>query len=146
VALEVPGVLSVGVVLPFPGVRGLVVADGELGDLVLQVFLGLEAAAPQELAGQDAEPLLDVEPRCVLGRVRDVEPGMGLDPGPGIWLSSRIMLVSRKDSASRARREGKRERTTPTRKSGRPGGQLFGSAVEAYDAAAVVVHLTEYAE
>ena len=57
VALEVPGVLSVGVVLPFPGVRGLVVADGELGDLVLQVFLGLEAAAPQELAGQDAETI-----------------------------------------------------------------------------------------
>jgi len=145
------------------------------------------------------------------------------------------MLVSRKDSASRARREGKRERrprgerrpgagdtgthayrpsasrrtlrepwtttrpsptlscrkspsggaarsatwppgpgpgTTPTRKSGcrieylgdddwgfalcdpatetyepavLPGGQLFGSAVEAYDTAAIV-HLTEYAE
>jgi hypothetical protein len=34
----------------------------------------------------------------------------GTAGGPGIWLSSRIMLVSRKDSASRARREGKRER------------------------------------
>lgn len=61
-AFEVAGVLGVGVVLPFPGVRGLVVADRELGDPPVEVFPGLEAAAAQEFPGQDAEPLLDVMP------------------------------------------------------------------------------------
>jgi hypothetical protein len=59
VAFEVAGVLGIGVVPPFPGVRGLVVADGELGDPVLEVVAGGEVPAAQELPGQDAEPLLD---------------------------------------------------------------------------------------
>jgi hypothetical protein len=85
-------------------VRGLVVADGELGDLVLQVFLGLEAAAPQELAGQS------------FFRIR--------------WLMTcpvETFIAATYEPAVL------------------PGGQPFGSTVEAYDTAAIV-HLTEYAE
>src|SRR5271170_333001 len=37
----------------------------------------------------------------------------GTAGGPGIRLSAPVMLASRKDSASRARREGKRERRPP---------------------------------
>jgi hypothetical protein len=52
---EVAGVLGVGVVLPFPGVRGLVVADGEVGDPGFEVVAGGEVAAAEELPGEDAE-------------------------------------------------------------------------------------------
>jgi hypothetical protein len=45
VAFEVAGVLGVGVVLPFPGMRGFVVADGEVGDLCFEVIAGGEVAA-----------------------------------------------------------------------------------------------------
>ncbi len=44
VAFEVAGVVGVGVVAPLVGVCGLVVPDGEAGDLVLQVRTGGEVA------------------------------------------------------------------------------------------------------
>jgi transposase len=83
VAFEVAGVLGVGVVLPFPGVRGLVVADGELGDPGLEVVAGGEVAAAQEFPGEDAEPLLNhVQPGGVLRGIGDGEPGVRGDPCP----------------------------------------------------------------
>jgi ribosomal-protein-alanine N-acetyltransferase len=58
VAFEVAGVAGIGVVALLVRMRGLVVPDGELGDLGFEVLTGGEVAAAQELPGQDAEPLL----------------------------------------------------------------------------------------
>src|SRR5437879_11360533 len=76
--------VGVGVVAPFVGAGGVVVADGEDGDLVFEVLAGGEVAAAQDAAGQGAEPLLDhVEPTGVLGGVGDAEAGVGGQPGTG---------------------------------------------------------------
>src|SRR5690606_9229714 len=61
---------------------GVFIPDSEVaGDCVLELADGIEAAAPDGLAGDEGEPALDeVQPGGAGGRKVDVEPGMGGEP------------------------------------------------------------------